>query len=206
MPTYCTLYLVRHGQTDWNAQNLIQGHSDIPLNETGEQQAHDVSKTLAHIQFEAAVTSDLSRAKRTIEIVSLEHKLAVTATALLRERSFGKLEAKNQEVFRKMLAEYEGMTDKEAHSHRPANGEVESYEQVVGRVFTYLREISLAYLGKNVLVGSHGGVIRSILSHLGYLSYSELKKRAIKNTGYIVLLSDGVDFFVKEVVGLEEKK
>jgi broad specificity phosphatase PhoE len=78
--TMTTFYLVRHGETDWNKQRIIQGQEDIPLNETGIQQAENAAKLMKSIPFDLAYSSDLMRAKRTTEIIALEHNLAVEAT------------------------------------------------------------------------------------------------------------------------------
>lgn len=69
---YCTLYIVRHGQTDWNVRKIIQGHSDIPLNTEGQEQARVLAESLKNVHFDKIISSDLVRAKRTAEIVALE--------------------------------------------------------------------------------------------------------------------------------------
>src|SRR3989339_1397072 len=92
---YCHLYLVRHGETEWNVQKIIQGHKDIPLNQKGEKQARRLAKKLVKIKFGVVFSSDLLRAKRTAEIVVLEKKIAVKTTKTLRERHFGRFEGKS---------------------------------------------------------------------------------------------------------------
>ena len=92
MKDFCTIYLVRHGETDWNVKNIIQGQIDIPLNKKGENQALEIANELKDIHFDAIFSSDLSRAKRTAEIIATERKLAVVATKTLREMYFGKFQ------------------------------------------------------------------------------------------------------------------
>ena len=65
------------------------------------------------------------------------------------------------------------------------------------RIFTFLRETAIAYPGKNILVGTHYGVLRTILIHLGVKTHEEFENMRMKNGGYIKLDSDGVEFFVK---------
>jgi len=86
------LYIVRHGETDWNVKELLQGHADIPLNKFGEEQAKQLAKKLTKVNFAIAFTSDLLRAKKTAEIIALEKKIVVRTTKTLRERYFGHFE------------------------------------------------------------------------------------------------------------------
>ena len=95
MSKSCILYIIRHGETEWNVKKLCQGQTDIPLNNKGEIQAGNLSKELSHIKFNAVYSSDLIRAKRTAEIVVLEKKLAVITTKALKERLFGRFEGKH---------------------------------------------------------------------------------------------------------------
>src|SRR5574340_48950 len=95
MKGYCTLYIVRHGQTEWNVKKLMQGHTDIPLNKEGETQAREMAKKLRRIHFAAAYSSDLLRAKQTAELITLEKKIVVKTTKALRERFYGRLEGKS---------------------------------------------------------------------------------------------------------------
>ena len=64
------IYLVRHGETDWNQAGLLQGQTDIALNAQGLEQAHDAAERLKKVPFEIAFCSPLIRAKRTAEIIS----------------------------------------------------------------------------------------------------------------------------------------
>ena len=64
MQNYCTIYLIRHGETEWNEKKLIQGHSDIPLNEKGKLQSEQLGEKLKDIHFEAVFSSDLIRKER----------------------------------------------------------------------------------------------------------------------------------------------
>lgn len=194
----CVMYIVRHGQTDWNIKKLLQGHTDIPLNKTGEEQARIFGQTLKDTTFDAAFSSDLLRAQRTAEIIVLEKKVAVETTKLLRERRYGKFEGQKAES----LEEFDRLKDtleKEARLKHKPSPDVESDEELIGRVITFLREISVSYIGKNVLVVSHGGVMAALLRHLG----RSLPHGAINNNAYIRLESDGVDFFVKETEGIK---
>lgn len=186
---YCTIYLTRHGETDWNEKKIIQGHSDIPLNAKGEMQAQKLGKQFKNIHFEAVFSSDLVRAKRTAEIITLEKKLAVITTKALRERMFGRFEGKHIDELRKTFGE---LLLVEKH-----DSEVESDDQILLRLNPFLREVAIAYPEKNVLMISHGGVMRALLEHIGY-EIPDYSDRPMKNTGYLIIESDGVGFEIKE--------
>ena len=199
-----TFYIVRHGQTDWNAKKLVQGHTDIPLNATGEKQAKEAAEKLRHIKFDQAFSSDLMRAKRTAEIITLEHQLEVATTKALRERTFGALEGKPRSVFFAYRDLLNALTHEE-RQHKKANEDFESDHEVTTRVITFLRETAVANPGKKILVGTHGGVIIMILLHLGYFDYKTIDQYRFGNLSYIKLTTDGVDFFIDELSGIEKK-
>lgn len=201
----CTFYIIRHGQTDWNINELIQGQKDIPLNETGEQQAQEIAKTLKNIQFDAAFSSDLLRAKRTTEIVALEQNIIVQTTKLLRERQLGNFVGKSLKLLKTIEEEYNILTEKEKEEYKKHHG-IESTEEMVNRFISFLRETALTHLQKTVLVGTHAGMMSVLLLHLGYCTREQLQAGAIKNGGYIKVQSDGIEFFIKETHGIEMKK
>ena len=87
-----TILLARHGETDWNRDLRVQGHSDTPLNETGRAQARELARSLAAEPIHAIYASDLARARETAEIVAAARKLEVSSEPGLRERSFGSWE------------------------------------------------------------------------------------------------------------------
>lgn len=204
---YTRIYIVRHGQTDWNVKRLLQGFTDIPLNVTGEQQAKEAGDKFKHVDFAAAYSSDLARAKRTAEIIALEKKIAVEATEVLRERNFGKYEGSSldgiREDFIKDMERLNTLTQEEI-AKDPVLKNLESDDKVFSRLITFLREIAVAHSGKNVLVVSHGGALRLLLVKLGWAEHHQLPSGSIKNTAHAVIESDGIDFFVKETEGINK--
>jgi broad specificity phosphatase PhoE len=198
-----TFYIVRHGETEFNAKRRIQGHLDIPLNETGEKQAQKIAKQLKMIKFDFAFSSDLMRAKRTAEILTLEHTLAIETTKKLRERAFGEMEGKPSSVFFAYMDLLQALTDEERFKKK-AHKDFESDEELTMRIITFLRETAVANPGKTILVTTHGGVQRVILLHLGYFTYKTIERYNFGNLSYLKLRSDGVDFYVDEINGIEK--
>ncbi|MDA1079343.1 MAG: histidine phosphatase family protein [bacterium] len=206
---YCRFYLARHGETVWNVEHIMQGHSDSPLTDNGINQAKEVAEKLRGVQFAQVFSSDLMRSQRTAEIISADHDLVVKTNRLLREYSLGPFEGKKLSYFletlKKAIAYRDSLADELRLSHQ-LHPEVETEENSALRLITFFRETAFAYPGKNILAVSHAGTIRALLVKLGYATNDELPHGAVKNTSYVVLDCDGVDFFVRETVGIEKTK
>lgn len=204
----CTIYLVRHGESEWNVKSLMQGKtSGVPLTKTGIKQAREIRDKFNKIKFTAIFSSDLLRARQTAQIIAFQRKLAVTTAKAIRERSFGRYEGKTlkqyQEDLQEMLKRFDALSDQEKFKFVYPHG-IEGIGETVSRVITWMREVAVAYPGKNVLAVAHGGVLRLLLIHLGYGTYKQLPPFSIDNTGYIVLESDGAEIKIKEVVGVHK--
>lgn len=146
------LYLVRHGETDWNKARRIQGSTDIPLNDTGRSQAAMTGQLLGRRQWDLIVASPLSRALETAQIIATEVGLPEpTQHPALVERRYGDAEGLD---YRQVDTRYPGDT--------PVPGR-ESREDVMERVVPALLDIAGKHPGENVIVVSHGGVIRAVL-------------------------------------------
>ena len=90
-------YLFRHGQTDWNLEKRCQGHTDIPLNESGLKQAEELSLKFNQIPLEAIYSSDLKRAIQTAEVLSLKKNIPLLISEHLREFCLGSAEGKSHD-------------------------------------------------------------------------------------------------------------
>src|SRR5438128_960886 len=106
-----TLLLVRHGETDWNADGRLQGHTDWPLNEYGRTQAKKLAEQLDGDGVAAIYASDLSRARETAEILGGRLGLAVVVDADLREKNWGTWEGLTSDE--RLRVEFEGETTEE---------------------------------------------------------------------------------------------
>jgi broad specificity phosphatase PhoE len=184
-----TLYLVRHGETEWNTKDILQGQLDSALTERGLQQARELVKQLEGIHFDAILSSDLLRAKRTAETIAVERKLAVSTSQLLRERSWGRYDGREAKIFReecRHLIERMKELSEEEHWKFKYFEDIESFEEVFARFSAFLREAAIAYAGKTILVVSHLDVLGALLLHLGY------KPTSIGNLSWVKLRSDGL--------------
>ena len=151
------LYIVRHGQTDWNNLDKIQGVADVPLNDIGRAQANIAADRLARFNFEYIVSSNLSRATETANIIGNKLNLRVEYDARLREYDFGKLTG----MIRRMLDPHEI----EAFFTTPTYFGAESFEDAFARSAEFLKS---------------GGVINFMLCYLesrdNFKSYMFLDK------------------------------
>ncbi len=146
------LYLVRHGETEWNRTHRIQGSTDVPLNDTGRAQAQRTGGLLSRRSWDGIYSSPLSRAFETATIISAavkgDYPLALPA---LVERNYG---------------EAEGLTDKEVSRRYPGSTPVpgrESRGEVTRRVMPALLELSAGSDHRRLIIATHGGVIRTVL-------------------------------------------
>ena len=151
-----TLILVRHGETDWNAQHRWQGHSDTALNDAGREQAHRLAGKLEPV--DALYSSDLARA-RTAEIIAESLGLDIRLDPRLRERGFGSWEGRTSE-------EIEASFPDEQRRWREGIGagahDAEQFEAFAGRVGSFVDEVVPRHPGEAVLVVTHGGTIRVV--------------------------------------------
>ena len=157
------LYLMRHGQTDWNEQGLVQGASDIPMNDTGRGQARQAAEALKDIPFDLVLTSPLSRARETAELVTAGRNIPIRVSENLKEMSFGIYEGKTSRM-------YPGIREIFLHPERyvPIGGE--SFEDLDKRCRAFLHQAAeLEGQYSCLLVCTHGAAIRGLL-------------RAIQNT------------------------
>lgn len=156
------LYIFRHGQTDWNAERRVQGHTDIELNEVGRREAELLGERLKGIHIEKVFSSDLSRALETAKI-ALSH-LEIESSERLREAHFGEAEGK---IFTDVLKEFGEdyfRTEPEFWDHRIAGGETK--RECIERVWGFIDEVTLNSHHKSVAISTHGGVIRNLVHSL----------------------------------------
>ncbi|HEX2045072.1 MAG TPA: histidine phosphatase family protein [Gaiellaceae bacterium] len=153
-----TIFLARHGQSDWNAARRWQGHADRPLNEAGRAQADALAERMDEIDLDAVYSSDLRRARETAEVVAGRKNLPVQALRDLREVDVGswsgltraEAEERFPEGFRRWLDGGPGWEDGE------------TYEEMSARIERAVRAIAAEHPDSRVLLVSHGGPIRAV--------------------------------------------
>lgn len=175
----CIVYLVRHGETHWNILGKIQGHQDTLLTKQGIQQAMNIADELMNVPFECIISSDLTRARRTAKIINKIIKRTIILEPRLRERRFGSYEGK---LIKDHLPHLTPLLNKQTDPHLIKH-HVETNYSVFLRAKNFLKQIAKQYLGKNILVITHRGVIKQCIRYI--LDIPENNIKNIKNTAYV---------------------
>jgi len=174
-----TIWLVRHGESSWNALGLIQGHSEGPtLTEKGRQQSADAANGLRDGAVEAIYTSDLERAQETASFVGSALGLPVQCQPALRERSFGVFEGR---PLTSLDSADSGIRDDRvvSASVRPDGGE--SLDDMYARVGAFVDWLGDQGHGGDVVVVTHGGTIRALRAYCAGVPMRELEWDAVPN-------------------------
>ena len=159
-----TLLIVRHGETEWNAEGRIQGHTDIGLSENGAQQARSLGQRLADRQIDVAYSSDLKRTSETARLALGHRNVVLNETPRLREYHKGIFEGMTlTEIQTQFPDEYPKYLEKDL-SYAPGGGE--TTRDVSTRMASIFQEIKAEHLDETVLVVSHGGALRAAMVSL----------------------------------------
>lgn len=174
-----TVYMVRHGETDWNRAHRMQGWSDIPLNERGREQAAFAAKALALVPLDVIYTSPLKRAEKTAEIIRGERNIPLFAEKGFIEINLGKWDGHTPE---EMDALYPGQYD----IWRSTPGDVhidggETFAKVQERAWKAFLSMVDKEKGKHILLVSHMGCLSTILFKIAGYPLNDLWKHPIGN-------------------------
>lgn len=152
-----TIHLVRHGQTDWNREGRLQGWTDIPLNQTGIEQARAAAARLANRPVGAVISSDLSRARRTAEFIAEQAGVELSSDPALRERSFGVAEGElDGDLNRRLNGRLDECWADPDFSFEGG----ESRRYVYDRVGRFLGDLLSSPPSDEIVLVSHGGALR----------------------------------------------
>ena len=158
------LYIARHGETVWNSEGRIQGHTDVALSDRGREQARSLARRLRDVSFDAAYASDLKRAFETASTVLEGRDVPLNPTPRLREYHKGAFEGLTEPELRaRYPSEYPGYIAKDL-DYAPEGGE--TTREVSTRMAEVISEIKERHLDENVLVVGHGGSLRATMMAL----------------------------------------
>lgn len=189
------IYLIRHGETDWNVARRLQGSTDIPLNENGIKLAEVTAKGMADIEFDYIFTSPLQRAKTTALIIKGNRDIPIIEDARLKEISFG--------IYEGLCCSKENYTIpdpdflkffKAPNEYVPPEGG-ESIKELCDRTTSLLRDIvnNPEYENKKILLSAHGATVKALLSSFTIKDFSEFWNGGVhQNCGLsLVTCKDG---------------
>lgn len=184
------IYMIRHGETDWNIVKRLQGRSDIPLNDEGKRLARVTAKALEDVPFTRIYTSPLLRAKETAMIIKGERDIPLIEEERIQEISFGI---------------YEGYFCAEDHYTIPdpdfihffkqpekyvAPEGAEEIETLCNRTTDFLQELvhTTAYQDDTILISTHGAALRGLLSSINMNGVAEFWKGGVHKNCAVTIL------------------
>ena len=178
------IWLVRHGETPWNAERRVQGWEDIDLNETGVEQARALGRyikklTQAGQRLDAVYTSDLKRAHATAQTVAREVGLPLNIHKGVRERHFGVLQGLVYDEMDARAPEAAAIW-----RARDPNAELPGGESLgffYARVVEAINEIAARHVGQCVMVVSHGGAMDIVWRHANQVSLQAPRQAPLLN-------------------------
>ena len=158
------LFIVRHGETVWNREGRIQGHTDVGLSDRGIEQATKLAQRLQAVRFDSAYASDLCRASETASIILNGRDVPLFPTHRLREYHKGVFEGMTDaELKARYPSEYPSYVAKDL-DYAPDGGE--STRQVSARMTCAINEIKERHLADTILLVGHGGSLRAAMMAL----------------------------------------
>jgi len=181
------LYIVRHGQTQWNRQQRMQGQKNSKLTEKGKAQAVKAGEALKDVHLDKAYVSTLERAVETLEIIITGRKMDVVCSHALREISLGPWEGK-------IMSEIEKAFPKEYAQFRRRPNQfclpgAETFHQLQERSVAEIKSIVAEEKGRRILIVTHWMVIKVVLAHFAAIPLSRLTEIEEPENGSVTTLS-----------------
>lgn len=160
-----TIYLTRHGQTEWNVEGRMQGWNDSPLTELGIKQAEWLKNRLEEVEIDKIYSSPSGRAYRTAEIINENKKIDIIKHEGLREIKLGKFEGLIQDEIKQLSSEQHFNYWNKPDLYKPI-GDGETVEELINRVYKVIKEIVNDNLDKSILIVTHTMPIKAFICSL----------------------------------------
>lgn len=182
------LYIIRHGKTDWNALQKLQGRTDIPLNEEGRAMARAAGEEYKDINFDVCYSSPLVRATETAEIMLAGRNIPIITDERLIEMSFGIYEGVEKSFSDPDLPI--NVIFKEPEKYKEAVGGAESFDELYERTGDFLKNVVYPLLdeGKDVLIVGHGAMNSSIICQVKDIPRKDFWSMGIPNCKLFTLI------------------
>lgn len=165
-----TVYLIRHGETDLNKQKMLQGRSNIELNEYGRELAEITGQALKDVEFDYVYSSPLIRALDTAKLLLGDREVAIITDSRIQEISFGVYEGLSYHPDHHTIPDKDFINffDAPERYKVPENGE--SFEEVIERTGDFWRELTEnpRHENKTILISTHGCALKAILANINY--------------------------------------
>jgi probable phosphoglycerate mutase len=185
---------IRHGQTAWNADSRIQGHTDIALDATGEWQAERLALALGDEELDVLYSSDLARARQTAAPLAARKKLQVRVDPGLRERGFGEFEGLSFKQIEQRWPEQAAAWRQRDPDFGARGGEV--LRDFRERVVAAVTRLALAHRGQSIALVTHGGVLDLLYREATRVALDAPRTWQLSNAGINRLLSNAEGLFL----------
>jgi probable phosphoglycerate mutase len=183
------LIAIRHGETEWNVAQRIQGHGDSPLTATGIAQAQAIARRLAGEKFDRIVASDLARAHETAKRIAGSSGHPIGIDERLRERNFGAGEGLTYEEIDRLYPGAFSRVRQTDPDYRIPGGE--SRRDFHERVVAAVEAIAKRHAGETIVLVTHGGVLSALYRHVHAIPLEKAHGIAITNASFNALAFDG---------------
>ncbi len=177
------LYVVRHGETDWNKIQRLQGNKDISLNKNGIEQVKNIREEIKNYKIDLIFCSTLKRAKQTADIINEYLNCEIIYTDALKERYYGNFEGTTKNEYTKDIKIQSGLIFN--YNVNIKYKGIEPIKDFCNRVWNFLDVLKTKYNDKNILLVTHGGTIAIINTYLngldenGNINYLDIKNAKI---------------------------
>ena len=168
-----TLYLTRHGQTEWNVAKKLQGHKDSPLTELGILHAEWLAESMSHINLDAIYCSSSVRTMKTAEILRSRRNITIIPDDDLREINMGSWEGEVSSIIESTYPDEYFAFWKTPHLYNPKN-DGESFYNLQDRVLPKIEEIIQRNEGKKILIVTHAATLKLIMTYFNGQTLSEM--------------------------------
>jgi len=205
--SYCTIYFIRHGQSESNQAEVL-GQKDSKLTTKGIEQAKKRTSEFKNIKFNAIYSSNFVRANKTAQIIASEQTIKkVIIDEALRERSWGKFEGITSEEgrteFKRLREKFEKLGKEARYKVKMTEG-MESDEEALQRLTSFIKRLVKKHAGETVLLAGHANILKILLVHIGFGTWQELPSGAVEHAGYVKLRTDGSVFLIDETKGINK--
>lgn len=180
------IIFIRHGETEWNSQQRMQGHSNSDLSSVGQAQIQALGQWMKNVPFDHIYSSDSLRAKQTAEAITQFSGHELKIDLRLREKNLGVFEGLTSEEARKLHPEVFSLFKTAGSKYVIDEGE--STQQLQDRALEIVNEIRIKHPEERVLLVTHGGFIRVVMKHSLGLSLETPTRFLIRNTGVFRLV------------------
>lgn len=179
------LYLVRHGESEWNKFKKIQGQKDVRLTDKGRKQADKIANRLLHEDIDLIYSSDLSRAYETATIIGNKLNKDVFSLKDFREIKFGPWEGINIDEIDKNSKEEHLIWLKEPHKFKMEGAE--TLIELQNRAMRSINDILKSNPGKNILIVSHSATLKTIILSLLDMDIKYYSKMSLSNVSLSIV-------------------